>query len=75
MIRNTQNLWKIDQDDAGGWKLTFHHGHTAFECGTPTHIDTPLALVLEFVEFNASPLDLVSVCGSLFQLGGLRLLA
>jgi hypothetical protein len=71
MMQDTQNLWKIDQLANGGWRLTFYRGTEAFDCGTPTRTDTPLALVLEFIEFNAQPFDLVSVCGSLYQLGNL----
>lgn len=74
MMRNTQNLWKIDQS-GGSWTLTFCRGSESFECGSPTHLDTPLALVLEFVEHNATKHDLVSVCGALYQLGGSRLFA
>lgn len=75
MMRDTQNLWKVEQLNTGGWKLTFFRGKEAFECGTPDRDDTPLALMLEFIEFNAQEHDLVSVCGSLYQLGNSRVRA
>ncbi len=74
MMRDTQNLWKLDQQD-GGWKLTFHRGRESFDCGAPNRIDTPLELILEWIECNAQQHDLVSVCGSLYQLGNSRVRA